>query len=181
MVRGGDALRVRSRSAVVEVDLGSVLLGRCAQDLLRRPLGSGRANADHPDEQDKEDQEDDSSGDATGDVSKLGLLFALLAGERACALAVRVAVLVLQADTFVAAEIKAVVAAISVRSRAGIASLALTRVAVRLLDEEAVGVSVAESHFTLTDPTPVGAFLAVGSALTLGGGVWRALNASSLL
>ena len=181
VVRRGDALSVGGWSSVVEVDLGSVLLRGGAQDLLGRSLAPGSPHTDHPDEKDEQDQEDDSSGNATGDVSKLGLLLALLAGERARALAVRVAVLVLQADALVAAEIEAVVAAVSVRTGSGIAGLALARVAVGLLDEEAVGVSVAESHFALADAAPVGALLAVGRALALGGSVWRALDAACLL
>ena len=67
------------------------------------------------------------------------------------------------------------------RTGSGIAGLALARVAVGLLDEEAVGVSVAESHFALADAAPVGALLAVGRALALGGSVWRALDAACLL
>jgi len=134
-----------------------------------------------PDEKNEQDQEDDGSGNTSGDVSELGLLLALLAGERAGALAVRVAVLVLQADALVAAEVEAVVAAVAVRSGAGVTRLALAGVAVRLLDEEAVGVAVAESHLALPDAAPVGALFAGGGALALGRGVRGTLDAAGLL
>ena len=62
--------------------------------------------------------------------------------------------LVLEALAFVLAEVEAGVAAVTVRPGAGISGLALAGVAVRLLDEEAVGVAIAESHLAFTDAAP---------------------------
>ena len=62
--------------------------------------------------------------------------------------------LVLEALAFVLAEVEAGVAAVTVRPGAGISGLALAGVAVRLLDEEAVGVAIAEGHLTFTNATP---------------------------
>ncbi len=131
------------------------ILFRCrTQNLLRRSLASCCANADHPDEQDQQDEEDDSSSNSTSDVSKLGFLLALFAGEGSGALTVWVAVLVLQTDALVLAEVETVVATVAMRSGSRISSLALAGVAVGLLDEETVGVTVTECHLTFTDATP---------------------------
>ena len=88
--------------------LRTVLIGGGAEDLLRRrpprPVGP---DADHPDEQHEDDDEHDGAGDAARDVGKRRLLLAELAGEGAGALAVRRTLLVLQADSLVAAVILA--------------------------------------------------------------------------
>jgi hypothetical protein len=130
------------------------LLGCCAQNLFRCSLASCSTNTNHPDEQDQQDEEDDGSSNTSGDVSKLGFLLALFAGERSGALAVRVAVFILQTDTLILTEVKAVVATITMRSRSRISSLALARVTVGLLDEQAIGITIAKCHLAFTDATP---------------------------
>ena len=182
VVRGGDGLGVGGGRAVVEVDLGAVLLGGGGEDL----LGGGAAgavgpHADHPDQQDQDDDEDDGAGDAPGHVGELGLLLAVLAGEGAGALAVRGALLVLEADALVEAVVVAEVGAVAVRAGAVVAGLALAGEAVRLLQEEAVGVLVAKRLLALGHAAAVGALVHVGGAGVLGGRVGRTLEAVGLL
>ena len=98
----------RDRLAFLNNYLRAILIRGSAEDLLwRRPPRPVRPDAYHPDEQHEDDDEDDGAGDAAGDVGERRLLLAELAGERAGALAVRRALLVLQADALVAAVILA--------------------------------------------------------------------------
>ena len=127
VVAGGDALSIWSRGAVVEVDaVGPVgLLGARAQPGLLGLLDAGGADTDHPDEQDQQDDEDDGPGDAPGDVGKLRLGLAVLAGEGSSALAEGDAQLVLDADALVLAAAGAGVGAVARLPGPEVAGLAL--------------------------------------------------------
>ncbi len=86
--------------------LGPVLFCRCIEDLLRspgaRPVGP---NANHPDQQHQDDNEHNRSGDAARHISKDRFGLAEFASEGASTLAVRIALLVLQTQSFVVAVV----------------------------------------------------------------------------
>merc|ERR1719400_2107223 len=128
-----------------------------------------------------QDDEDDGPGDAPGDVGKLGLGLAVLAGEGSSALAEGDAQLVLDADALVLAAAGAGVGAVARLPGPEVAGLALAVVRVVGRVEEADGVLVAELELALADPAPVGALVLGDGTRPLGGGVGGAGEALRLL
>ena len=73
--------------------------------------------------------------------------------------------LILQAGPFITAIVLAIIQAMADFSGAVVTRLALTRVAVGVLQEQAIGVAIAQSHFTITHATSVRTFVAGFGAL----------------
>lgn len=187
-----NGLRVRCRSAIVEVHLRTVLVGCWCEHLLgfllpRSPIerqfhrfkspNSSRIlypipkiqlylpDTDHPHQKDDENDENNTASDTTSDVEELGLLGATFTSEAAAASAGRLSSGVLQAHSFVIAVAHADIRALCARSI--VPWLALALEVACFWYQEAISVRVAV-HLSVARFARVGAVRFAGLIETVG-------------